>query len=268
VIHLALWVASALFLLWIGSRAFALIRAAIRPSWRDTRAPVRNAVAPAGVLASAQSVPTSGLTDATARAIRKVRDAEEREKERLLEVSDDAKRVLAAAQSRRDAAKAAGLDGSLCQFYREVQHYPSWSQRADASRWIKFPQLGPWEGGSEQGQYGPKKKWVAFTMDRMRYTVHLEEYTSGGAGEGDTYGNFELRDSSGTVLLSVGIARGALAEYYEWRPVSIKAYRPGTWAVSFASLQSKARLAEAERYAEERAGTAKLAELKKNFDIK
>lgn len=130
-------------------------------------------------------------------------------------------------------AKQHELDRSLVYLWKEIEHYPAWSEREDFEQWNKLKLIGI--SGSRDGEV----ETVSFSYTGHQYTVSKKSWHG---MEGDTYADFSfLEDGAEVFAIGCSVDYGEYDTSYRCHSVSAFKKR-GNWAKVLLQLYSRIQI--------------------------
>lgn len=142
----------------------------------------------------------------------------------------DAQKAAALVKEAKDIAGRSGLGKALAPILLEhVQYWPSWSQRDDFKKLVRFPATGIL-ALTEQNDRKEETTGVLFTYEGERYGVRFTDKGLGSFPDGEPYHNGEIDFvAKGETVLGLDISKDISDFAPEWHWHSLYAFKVGPW---------------------------------------
>lgn len=121
--------------------------------------------------------------------------------------------------------KANSLDRDLCLLLSVAWHYPTWSRDARFADSVLVP-FSRVDDDAKSGEF----KALVIEWEGISYRLALASSYS--LDDDIDEATLTLSDSTGTRWLALDVERHMLSEYFDWRPVRVAGFIPGTWALA------------------------------------
>ena len=168
-----------------------------------------------------------------------------RDQARRLEREEQANCAACVAQARAKVAEAqqfmetSGIGEALCALVWDVRRFAAWSCNSHARP------VPPEYSDLDIVVDHMKDFAVSFTYrGRRQYGITFKEVSTHPDAHGDRHGEAFL-STAGAAVFGIAMVNRAGAEYDDWRPTTVEAFRPGDWIPDLLAMHAEARRAKA-----------------------